>query len=101
VRQDGDDRVAVGLEQRLGDLDPLRPAVALDLALVGVELEAVEPSVAEPRSSRLMSGAKARRGAPGLAAQAQVRTGVGVVQENQRSTRPERAPRRREARPDR
>src|SRR6185436_11815622 len=49
--QDLDDRVAVGAEQLLRELDACRPAVALDLLFVGVELHPPYAAGGQPRRS--------------------------------------------------
>ena len=50
--EDREHGLAVHLEEALGEGDPLGAAVALDLALVGVELDPPEAAVGEQRIER-------------------------------------------------
>ncbi len=81
---DFEDRLAVDLEKALGEGDPLGAAVALDLALVGIELELPQAAVGEQRSERVVD----RRQDLGLQpagvaveADAQVPLGIAVADE--------------------
>src|SRR5204862_1667330 len=56
VRERLEDRVAVGLEHGLGELDAAGSTVALDLALVRVELHTIQMPVFEPGAGGLVEG---------------------------------------------
>ena len=82
--QDRQHGVAVGVEGALGELDRLRPAVALDLALVGAELDPPgEPALEERGAGRLDSRQRLRVQPAGVAveAHAQMELRVGVAEE--------------------
>src|SRR5438105_389159 len=75
---------AVGMEDLLGEQNPVWAAVTLDLALVGVKLDAPQPAIFQKRSCGALQQGKdliMKSGRVAVDAQAQVPVGITVADE--------------------